>query len=50
MRTKRRLHKPVEILEELGNVDIEDKVVCIGAVEAVVIVKELCDELLVEDK
>jgi len=50
MRTKRQLHRPVEILEELGNVDIEDKVVCMGAVEAVVMVKELCDELLAEDK
>lgn len=40
----------MEMLEELDNVDIEGVVVCMGAVEAVAIVKELCNELLAEAK
>ena len=56
--TKRGRHTPAEILAGLGNVDIEelvridieDVVVCMGAVEAVVIVEDLCDELLAEAK
>jgi len=43
-------HTPVGILEELGNVDVKDVVVCMGAVEIVERVKELCDELLAEAK
>jgi len=49
-RSKRGRHRPVGILEELDNVDIKDVVFCMGAVEAVVIVKELCDEALAEAK
>ena len=40
----------MEILGELGNVDTNDVVVCMGAGEAVVMVRELCDELLAEAK
>lgn len=38
------------ILEEPGNVDIGDVIVCMGAVEAVVVVGGLCDEPLAEAK
>ena len=66
IRTRRGQYRPVEMLDELGDVDVENKVfgiavvaarvetrgdvVCTGAVEAVVRVKELCDELPAEAK
>lgn len=55
MKTETGRHGPVGILVEVGNVDTgrvdtEDVVVCTGAVRAVVIVNEPCDELLAEAK
>jgi len=39
-----------EIREELGKVDSEGRIVCTATVEAVVRVKELCDELVADAK
>ncbi|MCJ1389510.1 hypothetical protein MMC18_002367 [Xylographa bjoerkii] len=71
IRIKRGRHTPVETVEELGNTDVEDELVCVriaglreelgnvdsedgtvctGAVEAVVRVKELCDEPVADAK